>query len=602
MQTVYTYDALNRVTQINFTGGTPINFTYDQGTNGIGHLTQMTDGSGTTNWSYDIQGRVISKSQPLGKKFLTIQYAYDATGQLVSITYPSGNVVQFTYTGGLVTKLSVGGKALMSGIQYQPFGPANSWTWGNGAAYSRSFDLDSRLAQYPLGSRTRQVGYDAASRITAYTDSDPTRDQAFAYDALSRLSGFADPAGQETYQYDSDGNRLTLSQATLSDTYTYATNSNWLMDISGIHAETFQYDATGNTLSDGVNQFTYDGRGRLVQASNNQGVTPYVINGLGQRVAKLSAPGSTSGTYFDYDEAGHLVGEYGSNGKAIEETVYLGDMPVAVLVGNTNYFIYADQLNAPRAITDSKNKPVWQWEGNPFGKTPPNENPGGKGQGFTYNLRFPGQYFDSETGLHYNGFRDYNPNTGRYIESDPIGLVAGINTYRYVGGNPVSYNDPDGHNVVVLAAVGFGIFAYVAVQNLGPGSDFENSRTYNAPSGEIRADIGKLLESQKTSLLEACSKVVQAASQAVGTLNSLRYSSAMLGLIRQANSLQTEINQPGEGVSSHSDVVISDPQKSTGFLDYLAGLFIELSYKLSPNKPDEERPLPGGSMGGGIRG
>ena len=115
-------------------------------------------------------------------------------------------------------------------------------------------------------------------------------------------------------------------------------------------------------------------------------------------------------------------------------------------VGDPGFFyVHADQLGTPRAITrPSDNAVVWEWANSePFGNNGPNESPSALGT-FTYNLRFPGQYFDTETGTHYNRFRDYDPGVGRYIESDPIGLGGGINTFGYVQGNPLILSDPAG--------------------------------------------------------------------------------------------------------------------------------------------------------------
>jgi RHS repeat-associated protein len=107
-------------------------------------------------------------------------------------------------------------------------------------------------------------------------------------------------------------------------------------------------------------------------------------------------------------------------------------------------YIHADHLNTPRVISKATGEIQWRWDSDAFGSIAANEDPSLTGQRFRYNLRFPGQVYDEETGLHYNYFRDYNPSTGRYIQSDPIGLAGGLNTYTYVGGNPLSLIDPYG--------------------------------------------------------------------------------------------------------------------------------------------------------------
>jgi RHS repeat-associated protein len=154
---------------------------------------------------------------------------------------------------------------------------------------------------------------------------------------------------------------------------------------------------------------------------------------------------------YAYNWMNVAAGSYTITAKATDDrgAVTLSD-PVAVNVTATPgaaqvYYIDSDHLNTPRVITDANNNIVWQWDNSdPFGGNVPQEDPGNTGTRLEFNLRFPGQYFDKETGLHYNYFRTYDPAGGIFTTSDPMGLLAGINTYAYVGGNPISFVDPTG--------------------------------------------------------------------------------------------------------------------------------------------------------------
>jgi RHS repeat-associated protein len=210
------------------------------------------------------------------------------------------------------------------------------------------------------------------------------------------------------------------------------------------------YDAAGNTTSYTGDIFTYYDRGRMSSATVSAGATTYLYNALNQLIKKSGNGGTT---ILMYDEAGHLLGEYTAAGVLKQETIWMGDIPVATLrpSGSTVaiYYVQTDHLGTPRKVTrPSDNGLMWRWDPDTYGSMPANNNPAGLGA-FTYNLRFPGQYYLPETGLYYNYFRDYDPQTGRYIESDPIGLRGGsYSTYAYVGGNPLSYRDPSGKSPV----------------------------------------------------------------------------------------------------------------------------------------------------------
>ena len=113
----------------------------------------------------------------------------------------------------------------------------------------------------------------------------------------------------------------------------------------------------------------------------------------------------------------------------------------------TAYPILSDHLGSPRVVLDPSNGDRrWTWTTKEaFGLQAPNENPDSLTAGnFTLDARFPGQFLDSETGLFHNGYRDYDAKTGRYVESDPMGLGAGWNMYGYVSSNPAGYLDEDG--------------------------------------------------------------------------------------------------------------------------------------------------------------
>src|SRR5258708_18072287 len=175
----------------------------------------------------------------------------------------------------------------------------------------------------------------------------------------------------------------------------------------------------------------------MVQVANqNQPLASYAHDFLGQRVAKTT---SSTITQFLYDRAGHLLAESnGATAAAQTEYLWLDDMPVALVTGGNLYFIPPDHLNTPQKATDASQALAWDAVLRPFGQTEQQTFPS------LTNLRFPGQYFDVEDGLHQNWFRDYDPSTGRYVESDPIGLDGGVNTYAYVGSNPIIHEDPRG--------------------------------------------------------------------------------------------------------------------------------------------------------------
>ncbi|TCJ15239.1 RHS repeat protein [Parasulfuritortus cantonensis] len=443
----YQYDALNRLTHRTFHDGNTTTYIYDQGENGAGHLTTMQDTSGMTTWSYDDEGRVIQKRQTIGGTSLATEYAYDATGHLVSTTLPSGHVANFSWNASQIESVTLDGWALASTIASEPFGDPGAWVFANGERVTRNYDLSGRLTEHSLG----RLAYDTGNRVIGLTNSgyfNQNGSWAYGYDALDRLTSYSGTGEAISYRYDANGNRTSQVSSTSPATFEIAPASNRISSVIMANASlSYSYDANGSVTYDGRHNYSYDAAGRLIATD----VATYQYNGKGQRVSK-TASGTT--TLFAYDEANHLVGEYSGNGALRREILWLGDIPLAVVTASGTYYVHTDHLDTPRQIDDTSGQPVWVWNSPPFGTAPPNENPSGLGA-FTFNLRFPGQYFDAETGINYNYYRDYDPSTGRYIEADPIGLEGGLNLYAYANQNPLTYVDPNGLAGVLPGPVPF---------------------------------------------------------------------------------------------------------------------------------------------------
>ena len=492
----YEYDALNRLIALKYPADTTENlaFIYDQSNTegeslnaGIGRLTEIHDRLGQINYRYDDRGNRIESTRQINvgthQSTQTTVYNWSLGDNLTAIEYPSGLSLNYIRNGaGQVESInyttSKGNQQVATGLSYQPFGGVKQMSLGNGIEQFRSFDLDGRVIEHNVGTlQTLDYQYDAVSNITQIVRTDQisaassavqTVNQNFTYDGLNRLTLEQGEYGQKSYTYDAIGNRTLRTTTTQNSdgsdkvrnqNLTYTAESNRVEKLGNRY---LNYTADGNTLDGLVIQqnYSYDHTGRLKGITKN-GVqrSQYFYNGLGERSVKV-VPTLSGLTYRIY--------EYGINGQLLQESYYntagvlkqaylylwLDNQPLAYVTQTfTNAgalfkeelaYIHTDHLNTPRLATDVNQTVVWRWDSDAFGIGAADKDPDGNGKSVNIALRFPGQYYDAESGLHYNYYRDYDPRTGRYIQSDPIGLEGGLNTYAYVMGNPLRFSDPYG--------------------------------------------------------------------------------------------------------------------------------------------------------------
>ncbi len=514
--TNYTYDLAGRLTAKTYAGQTQYwqSFNWDataSNNKGIGQLVGVYSETGL-NWrAFDAQGRIwVDYRTNNPAPALATFYYYDAAGNITGMTYPSGRYVGFARDAmgrisSIVTQQNSGAsvQTIASSIAWNPYGPITSLTFGNGLISKYTLDTSYRVTRVQTGTASapgstldRSLSW-TGDIVNSIIDNDNpgttppftygAQSQSFTYTPARRLATASGYYGALSFTYDGVGNRLSETTNGVLSSYAYPMSSNRLSSVAtSTSTRAFTYDAAGNILTDsrvgalGMT-FQYDVEGRLSKAWQtaapaNGGVYGYdALNRLASRT--VTSPASAT-TLYVHDINNHIIAETNTAGQTLREYVWLNDLPVAV-VDNVNtaspalYFVHSDHLGRPARMTAQNQSWAWDVIYDPFGNVSYSwSNPE------TMNIRFPGQWFQLETGLAYNWHRHYDATLGRYVQPDPLGLKAlmsdGPSAYGYVGGNPLAYVDAEGTGPIGRTIGGWvgSIIAGALGLKSGPGDVF----------------------------------------------------------------------------------------------------------------------------------
>jgi RHS repeat-associated protein len=433
----------------------------------------------TASRAYDTAGRVVATE--LGT------YTYDAAGRITSLTQqlakPANTTVGNSATTTTVATFTIG---------YDSLGRITSMARAAGTGAANTAPLPAQLATFTYdanGNRltSSQSTGTGTTRLTANRSYSvtPASNQIQSF-SQTLLSGTATSGVSSSVNYQTDANGAMLSDGLRRYEHDAANRMANVTTGIGVDAPTTRYvhNALGQRLFKTEPQFAPVATG---SNPSDPGVLQTLLGffsnlwgSTGTATASITPSAADKlGFAYYYDEDGSLLYEAGTGGASSTGSahyVYLptpaGPMPIAFYNGSRHYAVHTDHLNTPRRLTQSDKKVAWQWAFSAFGDEQPTtarnrfvdtSNSPSLGTttvaDVTFNLRYPGQYADKESGLNYNYFRSYSSDTGRYTQSDPIDLQGGWNRFGYANANPLMYSDPQGlfANIAVPVVIGTGI-------------------------------------------------------------------------------------------------------------------------------------------------
>jgi len=391
--THYTYDRLGRRDTTTYHDGTTVVSHYDA----AGRLQSLVDSvSGALAWGYDDFDRMTTSTSPQG----TVSYGYDAVGRRTSMTAGSQPTVEYRYDAG------------------------------------------DRLRQILQGTEVQEYEYDDVDRITKSRLPNGV-EAAYTFDSAGQLTGLAwqkpgaSALGTLGYAYDSSG-RVVAQTGTWAPQVLPVARGDMGFDdnnrMTRYGGATLDFDSNGNLAAQGGRTYEWNARNQLASIKQDGVViATFSYDALGRRYSKTEAGITT--TYL-YDGVDTVQEDDGSatvpilTGPGIDRRIARG-------AGAGRRYFVTDHLNSTRALTDADGNAIRSYEYDAYGDS------GQDPQGIENPYQYTGRELDS-TGLYYYRARYYDPGAGRFISEDPIGLSAGLNSYAYVEGNPVSLTDPLG--------------------------------------------------------------------------------------------------------------------------------------------------------------
>jgi RHS repeat-associated protein len=385
----------------------------------------------TYSYTYYPNGLKKTYTNPEG---ITYTYYYNKNNQLIAMHIPGEGQISWANFDWMVpqTLLLPGGQKIS--LKYDDFQQLEERVLRKAdntelAKAVYEYDLGQNIKKIEKGEGIFNYSYDNLYRLTTADAPDGyvANDETFAYDGIGNRVSRTKNGANESQSYNQKNQLQTIdsSDDTQDITYTYNTNGH-----------------TKNQTKNGVvSEYFYNHEERLIAVKRDGNtLAEYVYNPRGQRINK-TANGTT--TWYFYNENG-LAAEYTSTGQLLKEyhfhpqKTWMTDPLFQRTIVGELYYYHNDHLGTPQQMMDALGDIVWSGQYAVFGKAHVAINT------VENNLRFPGQYFDVETELHQNYRRDYEPEHGRYIEADPIGLKGGKNYYIYALADPVVSKDPKG--------------------------------------------------------------------------------------------------------------------------------------------------------------